>query len=1020
MEERPRTDYFEGISDISNRHDADLEITGGGVEESQNASDKQAERLYDEAAADSVSEPVLPAHDLAEQTEGETEATEVAAVTDDVGVSDYHHQESGQPSTRVADDMNESSDAPQAEETASAPTARKMHFESPRRRNDPGVRKMQKFSLYETSQRYYLVGGDSQDQQFQMLNIDRTCAPGQINIVEDEIVYTKREMNDLLKVIDHGNRAAGGMKLKGNTWGVLGFIRFTECYYMIIVKKKQQVAMIGGYYIFKVDATELVSLTVGSSSLFERSKSAEELRYITTFNNLDLNTSFYFSYSYNVTRTLQHNVIQGREKLARGDTSTSQNINDMFVWNHHLLSPAVKHLKNPYDWCLPIIHGSIDQSSVDCFGRQIWVTLIARRSRFFAGARFLKRGANDLGYVANDVETEQIVAEMSTTSLHAPGPLPLENPNYTSFVQHRGSIPLYWTQDNSGVTPKPDIDLNIIDPFYSSAALHFDHLFERYGTPITVLNLVKARERTPREGKLLVEFQNAINYLNQSLPDGKKILYRAYDMARAAKTRGQDVIGTLEAIARDMVQSTGFFHNGRARSEETLLQNGVCRSNCIDCLDRTNAAQFVVGKVAFAMQLQALGVIADDSINYDSDAANLFAHMFNDHGDTLATQYGGSHLVNTTDSYRKINNWQSNSRDMLESFKRYYHNSFLDNQRQEAYNLFLGNYIHTQGQPMLWDMSTDYYLHHDLPSTHGSKRRRDYIHWYTPEFLETRKLPPLSEVGKARVKLHGDERSDLGKEWWPEYYRQPLSTFLKVFAYRINSTTRYLPKTDPSKYNMSPFCVRKTSYNEAEASDTKPKENLVKDAHYREITPLSATAPHHKSTKRIASLQHWLHGVTDEPPDSKTKERRSSLSQPNVPVDQAFTPGDKTLRNQWTLRQFHANSLRPSVTEDEASEYDRYITHPLRLPLVVSNEAPPLDSAGLEYLDYLESTNNYDEYGAADPMELEDWLDVHEDPLTVIEEDYDKKRYQAYGKWLRGKSLFKQSKVDPEFREQGR
>lgn len=62
------------------------------------------------------------------------------------------------------------------------------------------------------------------------------------------------------------------------------------------------------------------------------------------------------------------------------------------------------------------------------------------------------------GYVANDVETEQIVSEMLTTSFHAPGPELYANPNYTSYVQHRGSIPLYWTQDNSGVTPKPDIE----------------------------------------------------------------------------------------------------------------------------------------------------------------------------------------------------------------------------------------------------------------------------------------------------------------------------------------------------------------------------------------------------------------------------------------------------------------------------------------------------------------------------------------------------------------------------------
>lgn len=112
------------------------------------------------------------------------------------------------------------------------------------------------------------------------------------------------------------------------------------------------------------------------------------------------------------------------------------------------------------------------------------------------------------GYVANDVETEQIVSQMLTTAFHAPGSGLFSNPNYTSYVQHRGSIPLYWTQDNTGVSPKPDIEcsccnswsrarltvsVNLVDPFYSAAALHFDNLFERYGSPVYVLNLVKVR-----------------------------------------------------------------------------------------------------------------------------------------------------------------------------------------------------------------------------------------------------------------------------------------------------------------------------------------------------------------------------------------------------------------------------------------------------------------------------------------------------------------------------------------------
>lgn len=33
--------------------------------------------------------------------------------------------------------------------------------------------------------------------------------------------------------------------------------------------------------------------------------------------------------------------------------------------------------------------------------------------------------------------------------------------------------------------------VNLVDPFFSAAALHFDDLFQRYGAPVIVLNLVK-------------------------------------------------------------------------------------------------------------------------------------------------------------------------------------------------------------------------------------------------------------------------------------------------------------------------------------------------------------------------------------------------------------------------------------------------------------------------------------------------------------------------------------------------
>lgn len=89
-------------------------------------------------------------------------------------------------------------------------------------------------------------------------------------------------------------------------------------------------------------------------------------------------------------------------------------------------------------------------------------------------------------------------------------------------------------------------------------------------------------------------------------------------------SRDQDVIGILETIAEEVLEGTGFFHNGQ---EQTKMQNGVARTNCIDCLDRTNAAQFVIGKLALGHQLHALGVTNCASIDYDTDAVDVFSHL---------------------------------------------------------------------------------------------------------------------------------------------------------------------------------------------------------------------------------------------------------------------------------------------------------------------------------------------------------------------------------------------------------
>jgi len=618
------------------------------------------------------------------------------------------------------------------------------------------------------------------------------------------------------------------------------------------------------------------------------------------------------------------------------------------------------------------------------------------------------------GYVANDVETEQIVAEGLTTSFHAPGPKLFANPNYTSYVQHRGSIPLYWTQDNTGVTPKPPIELNLVDPFYSAAALHFDNLFERYGAPIYVLNLVKARERTPRESKLLHEFTNAINYLNQSLPQGKKIIHKAWDMSRASKSRDQDVIGTLEAIAEDVVTTTGFFRNGDGKTVIPTIQNGVARTNCIDCLDRTNAAQFVIGKRALGYQLHALGIIAETSVDYDTDAVNLFTHMYHDHGDTIAVQYGGSQLVNTMETYRKINQWTSHSRDMVESFKRYYNNSFLDGQRQEAYNLFLGNYIFGQGQPMLWDLVTDYYLHHADPRAWSEKKRRSYIMWYTADYLAERKMPSQADSSTMRT-LH--KAISFYDDYWLEYYKPlALSSFMKMHSYKMNSTLRYIPikSTQEGRYDLSPFKVRTEMDQDVPQRRKSKKGVTILDPQEQNDDGSSVRSAATATTKRI-SIQRWLQPMNDKSSVSHgiMKEPQFRSSQPTQPRQKLITM-DTSKAAQLTFKQVVQDSLDPFVTDQEAEDYARYISHPQTLPLVVSTETPA--DIDVEYLDYVNGTWQEaisPSYTADEDLrEYADFLTVADNPLTVTEEDTQKKRYKAYRKWHNGKSLFKQQPID--------
>ena len=68
------------------------------------------------------------------------------------------------------------------------------------------------------------------------------------------------------------------------------------------------------------------------------------------------------------------------------------------------------------------------------------------------------------------------------------------------------------------------------------------------------------------------------------------------------------------------------------------FQRGVVRTNCIDCLDRTNVAQFALGLHALGLQLEALGVSDSPFLDTRSTVAVELMNLYEQMGNVLARQ----------------------------------------------------------------------------------------------------------------------------------------------------------------------------------------------------------------------------------------------------------------------------------------------------------------------------------------------------------------------------------------------
>ena len=125
------------------------------------------------------------------------------------------------------------------------------------------------------------------------------------------------------------------------------------------------------------------------------------------------------------------------------------------------------------------------------------LTLISRRSVERAGLRYLRRGVDDNGHCANTVETEQLLSSPD-----------FKGQTY-SFVQIRGSIPVFFSQTPYSFKPVPQLS-NSEERNYDAFKRHFENLRSRYGG-VMADNLVETHDNEAIVGN---EYKKYIDRLN--------------------------------------------------------------------------------------------------------------------------------------------------------------------------------------------------------------------------------------------------------------------------------------------------------------------------------------------------------------------------------------------------------------------------------------------------------------------------------------------------------------------------
>lgn len=385
-----------------------------------------------------------------------------------------------------------------------------------------------------------------------------------------------------------------------DVFGILGMIQLLSGPYVVLVSGRTLACRILDHYVWRITGTELLACCPNSPQLSAQQR-MDEQRYIMLLKSFLASDSLYYSSTYDLSRPVQKHVFGEPGEILLGGVDLR------FVVNQYIAEPFLQVLRTRTDTRLEdflvfCIEGFVEFQSLLLHQRKITFGLISRRATGRVGTRYHSRGIDDNGNVSNFVETEQIL---------------MVDDDLCSFVQLRGSIPLFWRQ-NINIRYKPQFE------FYNSSSTpavfesHFRGLIQRYGK-VTAVNLINQRGW---EGELARAFAKQV----REFPD-PALQYVPFDFNKECpRMQWHRVQGLLDKIADDLAQY-GYFEGKWATPQEatrisfatvTARQLGVVRTNCIDCLDRTNLVQGSIGRAMLTQQLRKHGVFSPTEVVGDS------------------------------------------------------------------------------------------------------------------------------------------------------------------------------------------------------------------------------------------------------------------------------------------------------------------------------------------------------------------------------------------------------------------